>query len=165
MANITMKGNPIKTIGSLPQVGSKAPDFLLTAQDLSDTDLKKFQGKIKILNIVPSLDTSVCSTSAKKFHNFLKDKDNVVLVNISMDLPFAQSRFCKAEGLKSEEFLSAFRSSFPKDYGVLITDGPIKGLCSRGVVVLDKDNKIIYTEQVPEIGQEPDYNKVMAILH
>jgi len=164
MANITLKGNPINTSGALPKTGASAPDFTLTAGDLSDTHLDKFAGKIKVLNIVPSLDTKTCSLSAKKFHEALKNKKDVVLVNISMDLPFAQERFCKAEGLIAQEFLSAFRSTFPKDYGVLITDGPIKGLCSRAVVVLDKDNKVTYTEQVPEISQEPNYDKVISAL-
>mgnify|MGYP001474892959 CR=1 FL=1 len=165
MANITFKGNPIKTIGTLPQIGSTAPDFLLTAQDLSDVPLSKYKDKIKLLNIVPSLDTTVCSASAKKFHNFLKDRDDVVFINVSMDLPFAQARFCKAESLKTEECLSSFRSNFAEDYGVLITESPMKGLCSRAVVVLDQNNKVMYTQQVPEITHEPDYNKVMNILH
>ena len=163
MANITLKGNPIKTMGTLPAVGSKAPDFHLVKRDLSESTINQYKGKTKILNIVPSFDTKTCALSAKQFHAKIKKRDDVVLINISMDLPFAQDRFCKAEGL-DEEFLSGFRSTFPKDYGVEILDGPIKGLLSRAVVLLDKDNKVLYTEQVPEISQEPNYEAVLKHL-
>ncbi|MBA2368545.1 MAG: thiol peroxidase [Candidatus Protochlamydia sp.] len=164
MATIALKGNPIHTIGSLPSLGSHVPDFQLTGPDLSESSLSQFGNKIKILNIVPSLDTGTCSASAKKFNDLLKKRNDVVMINISMDLPFAQDRFCKAEHLDTEVFLSAFRSSFPKDFGILIVDGPLKGLCSRAVILLDKDNKVLYTEQVPEITQEPNYEAVLKQL-
>lgn len=164
MAKITFKGNQINTKGELPKIGEKAPDFTLVRQDLSEVSLEGFKNKKKILNIVPSLDTGVCASSAKKFHDKLADYKDAIVVNISMDLPFAQGRFCKAEGLTQVETLSSFRSSFPDDYGVRITDGPLKGLCSRAVVVIDENNKVIYTEQVPEITQEPNYDKVLEEL-
>lgn len=164
MAKITFKGNPIQTSGKLPDNGTEAPNFLLVRQDLSEASLKDFSGKKKILNIVPSLDTGVCATSAKKFYKELSGKDEVILINISMDLPFAQSRFCKAENLKDAEALSAFRSSFPEDYGVKITEGPLKGLCSRAVLLLDENDKVIYSEQVSEISHEPNYEEVIKRL-
>ena len=164
MAKITFKGNQINTKGDLPKIGDKAPDFKLIRQDLSEVSLSDFKNKKKILNIVPSLDTGVCATSAKKFHEKMASHKDAIVVNISMDLPFAQGRFCKTEGLTQTETLSTFRSSFPEDYGVRIIDGPLKGLCSRAVVLIDENNKVIYTEQVPEITQEPNYDKVLENL-
>ena len=165
MATITLKGNPIQTIGELPAVGSQAPDFQLTNAALEDVGLAAFEGKKKILNIVPSLDTDVCATSARKFNEKAAGKENSVVLVISGDLPFAQKRFCTAEGIDGVVSLSLLRGkNFAKDYGVLITDGPLAGLCSRAVIVLDENNKVVYTEQVPEIVQEPDYDKALAAL-
>jgi len=163
MATITLKGNPIHTIGQLPQIGSIAPPFRLTAADLSDAGLDNFKGKKKILNIVPSLDTGVCAASTRRFNAEVAKLNNVALLNISADLPFAQKRFCDSEALNNIVTLSTMRSiTFGKDYGVQIVDGPLAGLMSRAVLVLDADNKIIYSEQVPEIGQEPNYIAALA---
>jgi len=163
MAKINFKGSPISTVGSLPKVGAKAPDFLLTDGSLSDKRLSDFKGKIKILNIVPSLDTSVCALSAKKFDAEVSKLSNVVVLTISSDLPFAQGRFCKAEGVNNVIPLSQMRNkAFGKDYGVEMIDGPLAGILSRAVVVLGTDDVVRYTEQVPEITQEPDYPKALA---
>jgi len=163
MATITLKGNQIHTSGSLPPVGGGAPDFRLTKGDLSDASLADFAGKVKILNIVPSLDTSVCALSAKKFNEEIKNIGGAVVLNISRDLPFAQSRFCKAEGVDTVIPLSDLRDrSFGKAYGAEIVDGPMAGLLSRAVVVVDASNRVVYTQQVPEIGQEPDYAAAVA---
>jgi thiol peroxidase len=165
MARITLKGNPISTVGNLPAVGTKAPDFRLVDETLTDRRLADYGHKIKILNIVPSLDTSVCALSAKKFDAEVAKLANVVVLNISCDLPFAASRFCKTEGVKNIVTLSQMRDkSFGKDYGVEILDGPLAGILSRAVVVLDGTNMVRYTEQVPEIGQEPDYNKALEAV-
>ncbi len=165
MANITLKGNPIHTNGELPELGSAAPDFSLVNKDLANTTLADYAGKKKLLNIVPSLDTGVCATSTVKFNQAMGDKSNAVALVISADLPFAMSRFCSAEGIDNVISLSMMRSkSFAKDYGVLITDGPLEGICARAVVVLDEDNKVIYTQLVPEIGEEPDYDSALAML-
>ena len=163
MAKITLQGNDINTIGNLPGVGTKAPDFTLVGSDLADVSLKGFSQTYKILNIVPSLDTPVCATSTKKFSE-LANKD-VVIINISKDLPFAQKRFCSQEGIDNVVTLSAFRDKhFGKEYGVEIVDGPLANLLSRAVVVLGKDNKVLYIEQVPEITQEPDYDKAISFV-
>jgi thiol peroxidase len=162
MATITFKGNPISTAGELPSVGSHAPAFTLTAGDLSNKTLADFKGKVKILNIVPSLDTGICALSAKRFHKEAGSLSDVVVLVISADLPFAQGRFCEAEGIDGVVCLSSFRSSFGDDYRVTIADGPLAGLLSRAVMVLDKDDIVQYTEQVPEIAQEPDYDAVLA---
>jgi Peroxiredoxin len=163
MATITLKGVPIHTIGELPKAGSKAPDFRLVKGDLGDASLKDFSGKAKILNIVPSLDTSVCSLSAKTFDREVKKLEGVVVLNVSRDLPFAQSRFCKAEGADTIVPLSDMRDrSFGADYGVAIVDGPMAGLLSRAVVVLDASDRVAYAQQVPEIAQEPDYEAALA---
>ncbi len=165
MAHITFKGTPISTLGSLPAIGSKAPDFCLVDGSLADRRLADYGYKVKILNIVPSLDTSVCALSAKKFDAEMAKLSNVVVLNISCDLPFAASRFCKTEGVNNVITLSQMRDrSFGKDYGVEILDGPLAGLLSRAVVVLDANNTVRYTEQVPEIGQEPDYEKALAAV-
>lgn len=165
MATITLEGNEIHTNGDLPALGSKAPDFKLVDKDLGDKTLADFGGKKKLLNIVPSLDTPVCATSTKKFNDFAKGRDDVVMLVISADLPFAQGRFCGAEDIDKVIPLSVMRSrNFAKDYGMLIVDGPLAGITGRAVVVLDADNKVLYTELVPEIGQEPDYDKAIAAL-
>jgi thiol peroxidase len=165
MAAITLKGNPIHTCGELPKVGSKAPDFELTRGDLSDVSLKDFAGKRKLLNIVPSLDTGVCAASTRRFNQDAAQVPGAVLLTISRDLPFAQARFCEAEGIKNVVAVSELRERrFGDDYGVRIVDGPLAGLLSRAVVVVDAGNRVVYTEQVPEIAQEPDYAKALAAL-
>lgn len=165
MAKITLHGNEIHTNGDLPAVGKTAPDLKLVDSELNDRTLSDYAGKKKLLNIVPSLDTPVCAISTRKFNDAAKDRDDVVMLIISADLPFAMSRFCTSEAVKNVVPLSMMRSrNFAKDYGVLITDGPLAGITARAIVVLDKDNKVVYTEMVPEIGQEPDYDKALAKL-
>jgi len=165
MATITLKGNAIHTNGQLPSVGSVAPDFHLVDKDLNDVKLANYKGKKKLLNIVPSLDTSVCATSTKKFNDYAKGRDDLVILIISADLPFAQGRFCKAEGVGNVVTLSMMRSrNFAKDYGVLIQDGPLAGITARAVVVMDEHNRVMYTELVPEIAQEPNYERALAAL-
>lgn len=165
MAKVVLKGNPINTVGELPKVGSKAPDFKLTNSDLQDKSLADFKGKKKILNIVHSLDTGTCATSAKKFNEAVTKLNNTVVITISADLPFAQSRFCGAENLKNIVTLSMMRDkNFAKDYGVLVLDGPIAGICARSIVVLDENDKVVYTEQVHEVTGEPNYDKALAAV-
>lgn len=164
MAQITLKGSPIHTIGELPDKGSSAPDFTLVKQDLSETNLSDYKGKRLVLNIFPSIDTGVCATSVRKFNEKAAELKNTVVLCVSMDLPFAQARFCGAEGIQNVVTASAFRSSFGDHYGVTIADGPLAGLLSRAVVVIDETGKVIYTEQVPEIAQEPDYDSALAVL-
>jgi thiol peroxidase len=163
MANITLRGNPIHTKGELPKIGEKAPDFQLTGSDLKDVSLASYAGKKKILNIVPSLDTPVCATSTRHFNEDAGKLANTVVLVISNDLPFAQKRFCTTEGLANVVALSELRTrEFGDAYGTRITDGPMAGLLSRAVVVIDEHDKVVYTEQVPEIAQEPDYAKALA---
>ena len=163
MAQVTLKGNPIHTNGELPAVGAKAPDFKLTTGDLKDVSLADYAGKRKILNIVPSLDTPTCATSTRKFNEAASKLPNTVVLVVSADLPFASKRFCTVEGLQNVVPLSLMRSkSFAKDYGVLLQDGPLAGICARAVVVLDASDKVVYRQLVPEIGQEPDYDKALA---
>ena len=164
MASITFKGNPASTSGDLPSVGSTAPDFKLVKTDLSETGLEDFAGKKKVLNIFPSLDTPVCANSVRRFNEEAGKAEGSVIINISADLPFAQKRFCGAEGIEDAITASTFRSSFAKDYGVELTDGPLAGLCARAVVVLDADNKVVYTQLVGEVTEEPDYDKALAAL-
>ena len=164
MATITLKGNPIQTIGTIPKVGSTAPDFKLVKNDLSEVSLSDYSGKRKVLNIFPSIDTPICATSVKNFNETAASLKNTVVLCIAKDLPFALKRFCGAENIKNVESLSAFRSNFAKDYQVEITEGPLVGLCSRVILVLDENNKVIYNEQVPEIGQEPNYQKALDAL-
>ena len=165
MAKVTLKGNSITTNGELPKKGSVAPDFQLVDKDLSNRTLKEFAGKPKLLSIVPSLDTSVCSTMAKKFNDAIKNHPEVVAIVVSADLPFAQKRFCAQENADNIVTLSMMRNKdFAKDYGVLIQDGPLAGICARAVVVLDKDNKVVYTQLVPEITTEPDYETALKFL-
>ncbi len=165
MAGITHKGNPIHTIGDLPRVGSRAPDFRLVAGDLKDVSLKDYAGKRKILNIVTSLDTAVCATSTRKFNESAGKLPNTVVLVVSSDLPFASKRFCTAEGFQNVVPLSMMRSrDFAKDYGVLITDGLLAGICARAVVVVDEKDTVVYNQLVPEIGQEPDYESALAAV-
>ena len=164
MANITLGGNPIHTSGELPAVGSKAPDFKLTAGDLKDLSLADFKGKKKVLNIVPSLDTPTCATSTRRFNKEASQVPNAVVLVVSADLPFASKRFCTTEGLANVTPLSTFRSSFSKDYGIGIVDGPLAGVTGRAVVVLDENDKVAYVELVPEIKQEPNYEAALAAL-
>jgi len=165
MAAITLDGNPCNTNGDLPAVGSAAPDFKLTGKDLGDVSLDSYAGKKKLLNIVPSLDTPVCATSTRKFNETFAGRDDAVALVISADLPFASGRFCSTEGIENVAALSMMRSkNFAKDYGVLLEDGPLAGLTARAVVVLDADNKVLYTQLVPEITEEPDYDAAMAAL-
>ena len=165
MATNTFKGTPIQTAGELPAKGAQAPDFKLTTTDLSDVSLASFAGKKKILNITPSLDTGVCATSAQKFNAAVSQLGEVVLLNISADLPFAAGRFCESNGLKNIVALSTFRSpGFAQAYGVGIVNGPLAGLTARAVVALDARNQVVHAELVPEIGQEPHYEIALAAL-
>lgn len=165
MANITLKGNPIETAGDLPALGRTAPDFDLVKSDLSEATLAMFLGKKIVLNIFPSLDTDICAASVRRFNQTAADRDDTTVLAISGDLPFAHARFCSTEGLEDVIPLSTFRDrAFGQDYGVVMTSGPLAGLMSRAVVVLDPEGKVVYTEQVPEIGQEPDYEAALAAL-
>ncbi len=166
MAKITLGGHPATTIGELPQVGSTAPSFELTSSDLKHTrTLNDYSGKKKILNIFPSVDTGVCSASARKFNEEAVKLENTVVLCISRDLPFAQARFCAAEGIENVEMLSDFKTgSFGKDYALEMADSAFAGLHSRVVMVLDENDTIVYTEQVPEIGQEPNYEAALNAL-
>lgn len=165
MATITFHGNQAQTNGELPQIGSSAPDFKLVSKDLSNVTLSEYVGKMKLLNIVPSLDTGVCATSTKRFNDFAKQRDDVTVLVISADLPFAQSRFCVDEDVENVIALSMMRSrNFAKDYGVLIEDGPLAGITARAVLVLDAENRVVYTQLVAEIAQEPDYDAAIAAV-
>ncbi|MGI9162165.1 MAG: thiol peroxidase [Mycobacterium sp.] len=161
MAQITLRGNPINTVGDLPAVGSSAPAFALTGTDLGTVSLAQFSGKPVLLNIFPSVDTPVCASSVRKFNEQAAARGLTVLC-VSKDLPFALSRFCGAEGIENVISASAFRDSFGEDYGVTITDGPMAGLLGRAVVVIGADGKVAYTELVGEIAQEPDYDAALA---
>lgn len=162
MTTITLKGNPIHTVGKLPAVGTEAKNFTLTADDLSDKSLSDFKGKNIILNIFPSVNTGVCSKSVRTFNEDAANLSNTVVLCISKDLPFAQAQFCGAEGIKNVVMLSDFRTDFGHEYGVQIADGPLKGLLSRAVVVINPEGKIVYEEQVPEIAHEPNYDAALA---
>lgn len=165
MAQTALKGTPVNLAGELPVIGATAPGFKLVAGDLSDVTLDNYIGKKKLLNIVPSLDTGVCATSTKRFNAAMAGKTDAVALVISADLPFASSRFCTDEGITNVVNLSMMRSrNFGKDYGVLITDGPLAGITARAVVVLGADNEVLYTELVPEITQEPNYDAALAAL-
>jgi thiol peroxidase len=164
MATITFQGKPLTTSGELPAVGSDAPAFSLTSRELVDVTLATYAGKRKVLNIVPSLDTPTCAASTRKFNQKAAHLDNTVVLAISADLPFAQSRFCETEGLKDVIPLSTFRSSFSNDYGVTITDTLLRGLTVRAVVIIDEHDKVIYTQLVSEIVNEPDYESALAVL-
>ena len=164
MTTVTFSGNPVQLKGALPTVGAAAPAFTLTAADLSDKTLADFAGKRKILNIFPSIDTGVCQQSVRTFNQRAAALNNTVVLCISADLPFAQARFCGAEGLDNVVTLSSFRSSFAQDYGVALADGALRGLTARAVVVLDENNKVLHVGLVPEIAQEPDYDAALAVL-
>lgn len=165
MATITFKGNPVQTSGDLPAAGTKAPDFTLTKTDLSETQLKDYAGKKIVMNIFPSIDTPVCSTSVQHFNDEAAKLEDAVVLSISADLPFAHERHCSTEGVEHVIPLSTFRSpDFGERYGVLITTGPLRGLMSRAVVVTDEYGTVRYTQQVPEISDEPDYDAALAAL-
>ena len=165
MAKVTRKGNLTNTSGNLPEIGSKAPDFTLVKSDLSNLSLAELKGKKLVLSISPSLDTSVCATSVRKFNQLASGKTNTMVLAITKDLPFASARFCTTEGITNVVTLSGFRdTAFGKAYGVEIIDGPLAGLYARSIVVVDENGKVIYTELVPEITQEPDYDKALAAL-
>jgi thiol peroxidase len=165
MAKITLKGNPINTSGNLPEVGSQAPGFTLVKNDLGELSLSELKGKKVLLSISPSLDTGICATSVRKFNQAAAGKSNTVVLAVTKDLPFANGRFCSTEGIENVTALSGFRnSSFGRDYGLEIVDGSFKGLYSRVLIVIDEDGRIKYTQQVPEIAQEPDYDEALAAL-
>ncbi len=165
MATITLKGNPVQTSGDLPAVGQPAPDFRLVGKDLADFSLASFAGRKKVLNIVPSLDTPTCQASARRFNELASAHPDTVVLVISADLPFAQGRFCGAEGLDQVVTLAMMRGrDFAKSYGVLITDGPLEGITARAVVVLDQDNVVRHAQLVAEIAEEPDYEAALAAL-
>jgi thiol peroxidase len=163
MAAITLHGNPVQTSGDLPAAGAEAPGFRLVGADLKDVSLHDYAGKKKVLNIFPSVDTPTCATSVRKFNQRASSLKDTVVLCISADLPFAQKRFCGAEGLNNVVTLSTMRGhSFSKDYGVLIETGPLGGLAARAVVVLSEDNQVLYSELVKEIADEPDYESALA---
>ena len=164
MATTAFEGTPVQTVGDLPAVGSAAPDFTVSGRDLSDVTKDQFAGKRVVLNIFPSLDTGVCAASVREFNKRVTKLNNAEVVCISADLPFAAERFCVAEGVKNVYTGSVFKSAFGKDYGVQMADGPLAGLLARSVVVLDTDGTVLYSEVVPEIKQEPDYDSAEAVL-
>jgi thiol peroxidase len=165
MANVTLGGNPIKIAGNFPGKGDTAPDFTLTSKDLKDVGLKDFSGKRKVLNIVPSLDTPVFAKSTRIFNERAGAAANAAVLVISADLPFAMNRFCGAEGINNVVALSTVRNrDFHARYGVDITDGPLKGLTARAVIVLDENNRVLHSQLVPEIKNEPDYDAALAAL-
>lgn len=165
MAKVTFQGNPVNVRGELPAVGTKAPDFSLVDKDLADRSLADFAGKRKVLNIFPSVDTGVCAASVRRFNALAAGMDNTVVLCISADLPFAQARFCGAEGISNVTMLSLMRGrDFLEHYGVAIADSPLAGLAARAVVVLDTDNTVRHTQLVGEIGEEPDYDAAIKVL-
>lgn len=164
MATVTLKGNAFRTTGDLPNPGATAPDFKLAKSDLSDATLATYAGQRKVLNVFPSVDTPTCAASVRRFNMAAGDLPNVAVLCISADLPFAQARFCGAEGLKNVQTLSTFRSAFAKQYGLEFADGPLAGLCSRAVIVLDENNKVLHAEQVAETAHEPNYDAALAAL-
>jgi len=165
MAKIKLGGNPINTCGELPKPGTQAADFILTKTDLSDVSLKDFAGKKVVLNIFPSIDTPICAMSVRKFNAEIGKVKNAVVLCVSLDLPFAHARFCGAEGLEKVVSVSELRNrDFGNRYGVRIVDGPLTGLLARAIVILDEKGKVIYTQLVPEIKEEPDYESALASL-
>lgn len=164
MANITLKGNPLTTVGDLPAVGSTAKSFCLVGTDLAEVGLDSFKGKTVVLNVFPSIDTPVCAASVRKFNELASSRKNTVVLCVSADLPFAHGRFCEVEGLKNVHPVSVFRSDFGKEYGLAINSGVLSGLLSRAIIVIDAQGKMVYTEQVPEITQEPNYDAALAHL-
>jgi len=165
MATVTLKGNEIHTLGNLPQKGSEAPDFQLTKSDLSGASISDYSGKKIVLNIFPSIDTGTCAQSVRQFNEEAAELDNTTVLCISKDLPFAQARFCGAEGINNVEMLSDFRDgNFGRAYQLEFSDGPLQSLLSRAVVVVDENKKIIYTEQVPETVDEPNYKAALEAI-
>lgn len=164
MANVTLKGNVFQTVGELPLVGEQAPNFTLVETDLSETSLADYAGSKLILNIFPSVDTGVCATSIRTFNEKATELDGTKVLCVSADLPFAGARFCGAEGIENVATVSSFRSDFGTDYGVAFTTGPLSGLLSRSVVVIDEQGKVLYTEQVAETTEEPNYEAAIAVL-
>ena len=164
MATTAFKGSPVQTSGDLPAAGSDAPDFTLVGTDLSDVTGSGNKGKRVVLNIFPSVDTGVCAASVRKFNELAASMDNTTVICASADLPFALGRFCGAEGIDNVVAASSFRSDFGAKYGVTMTDGPLAGLLARSVVVVNEDGNVVYTELVPEITQEPDYDAAVAAL-
>ncbi len=165
MTQVTMKGNTLQIYGELPAKGTAAPGFTLVNSDLSEVTIEDFKGKNLILNIFPSIDTPVCAMSVRKFNEAAEKLPNTMVLAISNDLPFALKRYCAAEGLNNIVPLSAFRADdFGKDYGLLITTGALKGLLARAVIGINEEQEIVYTELVPDIGNEPDYEKVLAVF-
>lgn len=163
MGEVKFKGKSVKTVGELPAVGTIAPDSMLTDGKLQEIPLSSIEG-LKLLNVFVSLDTPTCALSVKEFYKKLQNIKGITLLNISADLPFAQGRFCKIEGLDQAMTLSTFRSSFPEDYGLAIASGAMKGLCSRAVIVLDEEMRVLYTEQVEEISEEPTYEHALEAV-
>jgi len=161
---ITLGGNPIHTVGKLPSVGTQIKNFTLTGTDLNEKTLSDFKGKYIVMNIFPSVNTGVCAKSVRKFNEDAASLKNTTVLCISKDLPFAQKAFCGAEGIKNVEMLSDFRNDFGKSYGVQMADGPMRGLLSRAVIIVSPEGKIVYEQQVPEIGQEPDYASAIAAI-
>lgn len=165
MTTVTLKGNPFRVDGTLPTVGGAAPALNLTSAELADVTLANYAGKRKVLNIVPSLDTPTCATSTRKFNEKAASLNNAVVLVVSADLPFAAGRFCATEGLKNVAHLSTFRHpEFMKAWGVLMAEGPLAGLTARAVVVLDENNKVLHSQLVPEIAEEPDYDAALKAL-
>lgn len=164
MAAITFQNNPVSTVGELPQKGSSAPQFDLVGTDMGPVTSGDFAGKRVVLNIFPSVDTGTCAMSVRRFNELAAGLENTTVLCVSRDLPFAQERFCGAEGIENVVSASAFRSTFGEDYGVTMSNGPLAGLLSRAVVVVDADGTVLYTEQVPEIADEPDYEAALAAL-
>lgn len=165
MATVTLQGDPIHTSGDLPPKGGKAPDFRLIDRELNERSLSDYAGKRKVLNIVASLDTPVCAAQARRFNEEAADLDNTQVLVISADLPFAQNRFCETEQIENLDTLSIVRSTdFGEAYGVALTEGPLAGICARAVIVLDENDVVRYTQLVPEISEEPDYEAVLKAL-
>jgi thiol peroxidase len=164
MATVTLRGNPFDTNGELPEVGSKAPDFSLTGADLGEITLESLAGQSVVLNIFPSIDTPTCATSVRTFNQRAAEREGTIVLCVSQDLPFAMSRFCGAEGIENVKTASAFRSDFTDDYGLKLEGGPLRGLATRAVVVIDADGSVAYTELVGEIADEPDYDAALAAL-
>jgi thiol peroxidase len=164
MAQVTFQGSPVQTVGELPSVGSAAPDFTLVKQDLSDVSLADLKGQNIVLNIFPSIDTGVCATSVRTFNEKAAGLENTTVLCVSVDLPFAHGRFCGAEGIENAVTASAFRASFGGDYGVAIEGGALDSLFARGVVVIDGSGKVVYTELVAEITDEPNYDAALSAL-
>ena len=165
MADITFKGNPTPPRGPPPAPGAAAPDFEVTGTDLSPITLADFKGQKLVLNIFPSVDTGVCATSVRTFNEKAATLEGTKVLCVSRDLPFALNRFCGAEGIDNVVVASDFRTDFGEKYGVTMADGPLKGLLSRAVVVVDADGTVVYTQQVPEIGTEPNYDEALAVLN